>query len=73
MHSVFIYKTNVSSGRQVKSLVSELNRLVNPGGSWNFDLEDCDNILRVETRSSRAEAIPRVLRSKGFDCEELLD
>ncbi|MET1258418.1 hypothetical protein ABV409_03710 [Flagellimonas sp. DF-77] len=48
-----------------------LDRLINGSGRWNFDLEDCDNILRVETERPNALAISRLLHDKGFLCEEL--
>lgn len=48
-----------------------LNKLVNTNGCWNFDLEDCDKILRVETQSLHAPTITSLLKNQGFYCEEL--
>jgi hypothetical protein len=38
---------------------------------WNFDLEDCDKILRVDSPAEISETIVRLLQDQGFDCEEL--
>ncbi|MCR9226828.1 MAG: hypothetical protein NXH90_05375 [Flavobacteriaceae bacterium] len=55
----------------MKQLRPWLNRLVNKNGCWNFDLEDCDNILRVETKNLKAPMISLLLQNNGFHCEEL--
>lgn len=44
-----------------------------PRKKWSFDLEDCDRVLRVETNSLSPEEINHVLRTAGFECEELED
>jgi len=38
---------------------------------WNFDLEDCDKILRVETEKVTPETVITLLKSQGFECSEL--
>ena len=38
---------------------------------WNFDLEDCDKILRVETVHLTAKTIKNTLQTFGYQCEEL--
>lgn len=38
---------------------------------WNFDLEDCDNILRVESIHINPKAIISTFQRLGFICEEL--
>ena len=71
MKNVLVFKTSVSGKSEVKKLKPLLNRLVNQHGYWNFDLEDCDNILRVETQSLSALTISSLLQKSGFSCEEL--
>jgi hypothetical protein len=44
-----------------------LNGLL-PNSSWNFDLEDCDNILRID---SETEIMESILNNGTFDCTEL--
>ena len=72
MKNVLVFKTSVTGKSEVEKLKPLLNRLVNQHGYWNFDLEDCDNILRVETQSLSAPAISSLLQKSGFRCEELL-
>lgn len=50
-----------------------LDRLVQTNDKWNFDLEDCDHILRVETQSIAASTIIDELKNVGYRCEELED
>ena len=38
---------------------------------WNFDLEDCDNILRIVADKLDTTNIINLLTSFGFDCKEL--
>jgi len=40
--------------------------------NWNFDLDDCDKILRVDSPAAIAAAVVQVLLDAGFDCEELV-
>ncbi len=37
----------------------------------DFDLEDCDKILRIECRESIADKVIGLLARNGFMCEEL--
>lgn len=71
MKTVLVFKTSVGNNWSIHQLTPYLNRLINKNGQWNFDLEDCDNILRVETQSPDANAIKVLLQTKGFVCEEL--
>ena len=56
----------------VQQLKPFLNNLVQLS-KWNFDLEDCDKILRVDSPIEIAEAVIKLLRDKDFYCEELQD
>jgi hypothetical protein len=67
---VLIFKTSVSSIEQVKNLTPFLNKLLD-GKKWNFDLEDCDHIFRVESDSDMSLELINELHKKGFDCELL--
>lgn len=71
MKTVLVFKTSVVKRKQVAFLAPELDRLINPSGRWNFDLEDCDNILRVETRKLGPKVVMSTLAESGFYCEEL--
>ena len=71
MKTVLVFKTSVTKKREIKKLKSLLNQLIGHNGYWNFDLEDCDNILRVETQKIQAVTISSALHVHGFYCEEL--
>lgn len=71
MSTVLVFKTSVSSSWEVGRLSPLLNALINENGHWNFDLEDCDNIFRVETQCPDVSAITRLFQNLGFLCEEI--
>jgi len=71
MKTVLVFKTSVRKRGKVKYLAPYLNELINDHGRWNFDLEDCDNILRIETQKPITLAISTLLTQRGFFCEEL--
>lgn len=70
MTEILIFKTNVTCQKQVEQLQALLheNWAIS---KWNFDLEDCDKILRIEASAEISEEIIKLLHSKGFDCQEL--
>ncbi len=70
---VLVFKTNIENLKQAESMRPALNSLMKENDKWNFDLEDCDNILRVESLSIAIEAIQSVFSAKGYQCEELPD
>ena len=67
---VEVFKTNVRSKRMAKIIMNDLVQLL-PNAKINFDLEDCDNILRIECRHLIVADVIKVLRLKGFNCETL--
>ncbi|UWX55093.1 hypothetical protein NYZ99_00055 [Maribacter litopenaei] len=71
MRTVLVFKTSVRKRGKVRYLAPYLNNLINGHGRWNFDLEDCDNILRVETKNTNAMDVSGLLQKHGFLCEEL--
>ena len=71
MKRVLVFKTSVRKRGKVRYLAPFLNDLINDHGRWNFDLEDCDNILRVETMHPDSLAITSLLEKRGFFCKEL--
>lgn len=71
MKTVLVFKTSVGGNSEVRLLTPVLDQLIQPSGRWNFDLEDCDNILRVETQRLAAHAVVTTLAKRGFRCEEL--
>ncbi len=67
---ILIFTTNVEKPEQV-SKVKPLLTAVQSITQWNFDLEDCDNILRIEADDITPRYIESLLQTAGFDCQEL--
>ena len=67
---VYVFKTSVEAPGDIR-LAELLLRPLLPGNSWNFDLEDCDNILRVESDDNIADMVCTSLQRGGIHCEEL--
>lgn len=68
---VSVFKTDIQK--------QELNRLIPALNSlskiirWNTDLEDCDNILRIESHEIISDEVISILTKIGFKAEELED
>ena len=70
---VLVFKTSVRQHQQVEKLKPAMNALFGKNEKWNFDLEDCDNILRVESSRLQSQEIRAILLLNGFCCHELVD
>ncbi|WP_187264390.1 hypothetical protein [Pontibacter beigongshangensis] len=73
MKTVLVFKTSVTTNREARKVEPILNKLMDACEKWNFDLEDCDHILRVEAVSVEASVVIEKLNRAGFACEELAD
>ena len=69
---VDVFKTNVECPEKARMLVSILLEHY-PNSRINFDLEDCDKILRVQHQEADAGEIEMLLNEHGFLCEALPD
>jgi hypothetical protein len=67
---ILVFKTNVDSLSKVKRITPKLNNLF-PKAKWNFDLEDCDRILRFESDNDVMREIVFLMKILGFKCEAL--
>lgn len=65
---IYIFKTSVSTKLELESATVRLNELLITA-KWNFDLEDCDNILRIDSETDIRKCI---LQNGVFDCIELI-
>jgi hypothetical protein len=67
---VEVFKTNVpDEGAAVKLL--DILRACFPDSRINFDLADCDKVLRVETPYPTGKNILEMVTAHGYRCEEL--
>ena len=70
MTIVEVFKTNVFEENEARQLVSKL--LVHfPQFKINFDLQDCDKILRVEGKEISPEKIIELIHTQGYECQVL--
>ncbi|MUH35256.1 hypothetical protein D9O36_05335 [Zobellia amurskyensis] len=67
---ILVFKTSVQTKTQIKRLKPHLDNLLSES-TWNFDLEDCDNILRIESKNTLETTVIELLKNQNFDCEEL--
>lgn len=72
---VEVFKTNIASSKKAGHVLGILQNQF-PGLEMNFDLEDCDNILRVESVADKEISIgciSKIVREHGFEIEVLPD
>ncbi len=68
---VYVFKTSVKYKYQIKEIGLQLTNIIQIQ-KWNFDLQDCDNILRIEASSLETEIICQLLTTLNYTCIELL-
>ena len=71
---VEVFKTNVVSRGQAALLLQQIHKRF-PAYRANFDLQDCDRILRVVSATGVVEvaAVMKLLHDNGFYAEPLAD
>lgn len=67
---VEVFKTNVQKKAQSKMLLAMLSEAF-PAFKINFDLSDCDRVLRVEGDNMDSLRIIILVKEYGFSCEVL--
>jgi len=67
---IYIFKTSVKTKTQVRKLKPHINEVI-PNEKWNFDLGDCDRILRIDSDENIVLRIRDLLSFHEFQCEEL--
>lgn len=68
MVMIEIFRTNVSSHLQANSILERLQKEF-PHYEMNFDLEDCDKILRVDGKKDAVNPQSVMELVKHFKCE----
>lgn len=68
---VEVFKTNVVDAAVAEKIAFDLNQII-PLTRINFDLDDCDRILRVDVSTQYVAALVQEhLQKEGFICEIL--
>lgn len=67
---VEVFKTNVQEFEEAQNLVALLRQHF-PDSKVNFDLDDCDKVLRVEGNNLKIEKVMTLIMEKGFLCKVL--
>jgi hypothetical protein len=67
---IYVFKTSVKTKNEVKQLKPHIDKML-PGERWNFDLQDCDRILRIDSKENIVLRIIDLLNVHQFYCEEL--
>jgi hypothetical protein len=65
-----IFRTNVVEPQHAEQLVAMLLEHF-PDGKINFDLQDCDRILRVDKQGLVPEKVVSLLQRNGYECHVL--
>lgn len=67
---VEVFKTNVECPLEAAIMVKKLTRQL-PACKINFDLTDCDNILRIEGEDIELPAIVTIMQDDNYECVAL--
>jgi hypothetical protein len=67
---IYVFKTSVSTKMQAQKIKPHIDGLL-PHVRWNFDLEDCDKILRIDSEENIISPVIDLLKQHHFTCEEL--
>ena len=67
---IFVFKTSVKTKMQVKKLKPHFDKILS-NEKWNFDLEDRDKILRIDSEENIRLVIIDLLNIHNHTCEEL--
>lgn len=73
MKTIGVYRTNVESRTEAKLILKAIYRLL-PGCNPSFDLDDCDNVLRVESpyHGINESTISAILKKYGYHMESMI-
>jgi len=70
MNVIEVFKTDVTTLTDAGNII-ELLRQHFPDTRINFDLHDCDKILRLEGKDFSADKVRMLVHQRGFYCEVL--
>lgn len=67
---VLVFKTSVTTKTKAQKIKTQFNKVFGKS-NWNFDLEDCDNILQIVSHEDISNLVISELNKLKFDCMEL--
>lgn len=70
--NILVFKTSVHDPLIVNVLKPSLDSLVGEG-KWNFDLSDCDKVLRIASATVKPKSAIELMSRFGVQCAELED
>ena len=70
LQSIEVFKTNIQLPEHAAA-VGRMLYISFPTYTTDFDLEDCDRVLRVKGSNILPEQIMNCVRANGFECEIL--
>lgn len=68
MSQVEIFKTNVNNKRAALKVAFHLSQAL-PDYEINFDLEDCDKVLRIKGKWIDVTEVLKNMQQQGYQCE----
>ncbi len=70
LQGIEVFKTNIQLPPQANAVCKALY-IHFPAYTIDFDLEDCDRVLRVKGANVAAEQVMNCVRASGFECDIL--
>jgi len=69
---ILIFKTNLENPELINR-AGPLLQNIRGIKRWNVDMNDCDNVLRIESTELSPRSVENILQNAGYYCEELHD
>ncbi len=69
---IFIFKTDIDTHDAYNKLSNFLNSIEDVV-RWNLDMQDCDHVLRIETKELSIQFYLESINKLNILCEELPD
>lgn len=70
MQQVEVFRTNVSSIYAANKVLQELSQAL-PACEISFDLDDCDNVMRIAGKEIKVDEVLKRVNQLGYHCEIL--
>ena len=67
MQTIEVFKTNINCADQAKQLVEQIHKTF-AGYKANFDLDDCDKILRIVSTTEGIASLHFINWLKKYNC-----